>query len=87
MFYFILFFRAIRICDTDSEDNDNIDNNNQIFNNIRGRKLSFNESEDSSTSEFDPGDEIPPKSTIKKGIYIYIYITYITNIIYYMLKL
>ncbi|KAG6803363.1 acidic repeat-containing protein isoform X1 [Apis mellifera caucasica] len=57
--------RAIKICDTDSEDNDDIDNGNQIFN-IRGRKLFNNESEDSSTSEFDPGDEIPPKSTIKK---------------------
>lgn len=62
------------ICDVDSEDENNRGNSNQIFN-MRSRKLSFSddESEDSSTSEFDPGDEIPPKPKTKKGnVYIHI---------------
>ncbi|XP_033356150.1 dentin sialophosphoprotein-like [Bombus vosnesenskii] len=59
--------RVLAICDSDTEDEGNIHNDNQIFN-IRRRKLSFSndESEGSSTSEFDPGDDVPPKSTIKK---------------------
>ncbi|KAK9296050.1 hypothetical protein QLX08_009820 [Tetragonisca angustula] len=61
--------RIRTICDTDSEcEGDTHRNNNQIFN-IRGRMLSFSddESEDSNTSEFDPGDDVLPKPTIKKA--------------------
>ncbi|OAD61210.1 Acidic repeat-containing protein [Eufriesea mexicana] len=59
--------RLMTICDEHSESENDTGNNNEICN-IRSRKLSFNtdESEDSSTSEFDPGDEIPPKPTTKK---------------------
>ncbi|XP_043515050.1 uncharacterized protein LOC122531309 [Frieseomelitta varia] len=60
--------RIRTICDTDSECEGDMHRNNQIFN-IRGRMLSFSddESEDSNTSEFDPGDDVLPKPTIKKA--------------------
>lgn len=60
--------RAIAICDSDSEDEDNVSNSNENRD-IRGRKLLFSDDEDetSSTSEFDPGDDIPPKPTVRKG--------------------
>lgn len=82
--YYFLFFRIRRICNTDSECEDDTHKNNQIFN-IRGRMLSFSddESEDSNTSEFDPGDDVPSKLTIKKGIVLYIRY-YVIYIIYYV---
>ncbi|XP_026667731.1 acidic repeat-containing protein isoform X2 [Ceratina calcarata] len=60
--------RLFVICDTDTED-ENQKNNRDQGSNVRGRKLSFSndESEDTSTSEFDPGDIVPPKPTSKKG--------------------
>lgn len=60
--------RVLAICDTDTEDENHEDNKNK-GSNIRGRKLSFSndENEDSSTSEFDPDDIVPPKSNSKKG--------------------
>ncbi|KOC69231.1 Acidic repeat-containing protein [Habropoda laboriosa] len=59
--------KVIAICDTDSEDENNKNTNNQIPG-IRRRKLSFSndESNDSGTSEFDPGDHVPPKSIVRK---------------------
>ena len=81
--HYFLFFRIRTICDTDSEcEGDTHRNNNQIFN-IRGRMLSFSddESEDSNTSEFDPGDDVLPKPTIKKGIVILHYLRNILRII------
>ncbi|KOX70894.1 Acidic repeat-containing protein [Melipona quadrifasciata] len=59
--------RIRSVCDTDSECEGDTHKNNQMFN-IRGKMLSFSdESEDSNTSEFDPGDDVPPKPTIKKA--------------------
>ena len=58
--------RAIAICDSDSENEDGKSNSSPVHE-IR-KKLSFNndDSEDSSTSEFDPGDYVPPRSTVTK---------------------
>ncbi|XP_076760154.1 uncharacterized protein LOC143428848 [Xylocopa sonorina] len=55
------------LCDGESEDEYYESNNNQNLD-IGRRKLSFNNSgsEDSSTSEFDPDDEVPPKPIVKK---------------------
>lgn len=46
--------------------------------------LSFSddENEDSNTSEFDPGDDVLPKPTIKKGIVILHYLHNISCILY-----
>lgn len=35
--------------------------------NLHRRRLSFSNDESSSTSEFDPGDYVPPKNIYKKG--------------------
>lgn len=58
--------KVLRICDADTEDEDKESNHNE-YDTLK-KKLSFDndEIEDSSTSEFDPGDEIPPKSTTRK---------------------
>ncbi|XP_012136730.2 uncharacterized protein LOC100878100 isoform X1 [Megachile rotundata] len=60
--------KVLRVCDTDTEDEDKESDNNEY--DAARKKLSFDndEIEDSSTSEFDPGDEIPPKSTTKKEL-------------------
>ncbi|XP_050450103.1 germ cell nuclear acidic protein-like isoform X2 [Cataglyphis hispanica] len=53
------------ICDTDTEDeNDKSSSSKKNLN----RRLSFSDDESSNTSEFDPGDYIPPKSISKKVI-------------------
>ncbi|CAK9819469.1 Germ cell nuclear acidic protein [Anthophora plagiata] len=58
---------VIAICDTDSENENDKNQDNQICG-IRRRKLSFSndESDDSVTSEFDPGDDVPPKPIVPK---------------------
>lgn len=60
-------FRAVAICDSESDVEEN--NYRPIFDQDNNRKrLSFSDDEsDSSTSEFDPGEEVPPKSKGKKG--------------------
>ncbi|XP_029036312.2 putative uncharacterized protein DDB_G0291812 isoform X2 [Osmia bicornis bicornis] len=60
--------KVIGICDPDTETENNTNDHDQIHD-IRRRKLSFSndEIEDSSTSEFDPGDDVPPKSITKRG--------------------
>ncbi|XP_054000761.1 uncharacterized protein LOC128888151 [Hylaeus anthracinus] len=59
--------RAIAICDTDTENEDDNSTGNDIRD-VRRKKLLFNddESENSSTSEFDPGDQVSPKPTARK---------------------
>lgn len=53
------------ICDTDTEDeNDEFSNSKK---NLDRRRLSFSDDESSNTSEFDPGDYVPPKNICKKG--------------------
>jgi len=51
-------YRLQTICDTDTEDEDDKSSSPK---NLQRRKLSFSEDESSSTSEFDPGDYVPPK--------------------------
>lgn len=86
--YYFLFFRIRRICDTDSECESDTHRNNQIFN-MKGRMLSFSddESEDSNTSEFDPGDNVLPKPTIKKGIAILHYLHNILCVYTYNIRI
>lgn len=56
--------RLQAICDTDTEDeNDKCGNLNK---NLNGRRLSFSDDESCNTSEFDPGDYVPPKNIYKK---------------------
>lgn len=56
--------RLQAICDTDTEDeNDKFGN---LKKNVNRRRLSFSDDESSNTSEFDPGDYVPPKSICKK---------------------
>ena len=59
--------QAIGICDSDTENEDDKSNSSPVHD-IRRRKLSFSNdgSEDSSTSEFDPGDYVPPRPTVTK---------------------
>ncbi|XP_015431922.1 PREDICTED: dentin sialophosphoprotein [Dufourea novaeangliae] len=59
--------KAIAICDSDTEDEDN--NHNQAQD-LRRKKLCFSadDSDGSSTSEFDPGDDIPIKSKTRKDL-------------------
>ncbi|KYN34813.1 Acidic repeat-containing protein [Trachymyrmex septentrionalis] len=56
--------RLQAICDTDTEDED--DKSRRIKN--LQRKLSFSDDESSSTSEFDPGDYVPPKHVRDKEV-------------------
>ena len=58
--------RAIAICDPDTENEDDKSNSSPVHD-IR-KKLSFDNdgSEDSNTSEFDPGDYVPPRPTVTK---------------------
>ncbi|KYM89459.1 Acidic repeat-containing protein [Atta colombica] len=51
------------ICDTDTEDEDK----SKRIKNLQ-RKLSFSDDESSSTSEFDPGDYVPPKHVRDKEV-------------------
>ncbi|XP_029666839.1 uncharacterized protein LOC115237741 [Formica exsecta] len=54
------------ICDTDTEDeNDKFSNSKK---NLDRRRLSFSDDESSNTSEFDPGDYVPPKNICKKEV-------------------
>jgi len=55
-------YRLQTICDTDTEDEDDKSSSPK---NLQRRKLSFSEDESSSTSEFDPGDYVPPKNICK----------------------
>ncbi|XP_012543429.1 uncharacterized protein LOC105840891 [Monomorium pharaonis] len=55
--------RLQTLCDTDTEDE--IDKSSSPKS-LHGRKLSFSDDESSSTSEFDPGDYVPPKFTSNK---------------------
>jgi len=55
-------YRLQTICDTDTEDEDDKSSSPK---NLQRRKLSFSEDESSSTSEFDPGDYVPPKNIYK----------------------
>lgn len=66
-FNYILFFwcRLQAICDTDTEDEN--DKSSSSKKNLNRRRLSFSDDESSNTSEFDPGDYIPPKNISKKG--------------------
>ncbi|XP_076235784.1 uncharacterized protein LOC143180137 [Calliopsis andreniformis] len=64
--------QAIAICDTDSNSEDDR-NNGKTVPDIKGRKLLFSDdnddnddNDDSNTSEFDPGDYVPPKSIVRK---------------------
>ncbi|XP_076676595.1 uncharacterized protein LOC143373319 isoform X2 [Andrena cerasifolii] len=59
--------RAIAICDSDTESEADKSNSSPVHD-IRRRKLSFSndDSENSSTSEFDPGDYVPPRPTVTK---------------------
>ncbi|KAL0111847.1 hypothetical protein PUN28_013205 [Cardiocondyla obscurior] len=52
------------LCDTDTEDEDNKPSNNLVR--LHGKKLSFSDDESSNTSEFDPGDYVPPKYEFNK---------------------
>ncbi|XP_015603580.1 dentin sialophosphoprotein isoform X2 [Cephus cinctus] len=56
--------RAKKICDPDSEEDTTTMQN---FKNKKRLSFTDDDSSDSSTSEFDPGDVVPPKSTSKKG--------------------
>ncbi|XP_033334265.2 uncharacterized protein LOC117225058 [Megalopta genalis] len=65
--------RALRICDTDDDDKDeNEGNNRNDIQDLKQKKLYFSEdeseSDSSSTSEFDPGDDVPPKPAIRKDL-------------------
>ncbi|XP_011684601.1 PREDICTED: uncharacterized protein LOC105447960 isoform X2 [Wasmannia auropunctata] len=53
------------ICDTDTEDEDDKSSSPKY---LQGRKLSFSDDESSSTSEFDPGDYVPPKYIRNKDV-------------------
>ncbi|KAL6258979.1 hypothetical protein P5V15_008902 [Pogonomyrmex californicus] len=57
--------RLQMICDTDTESEDD-KSNSDAKRNLNRRKLSFSDNESSSTSEYDPGDYIPPKGEVKK---------------------
>lgn len=57
--------RLQALCDTDTEDEGDKFSNNRK--NLQRRKLSFSDDESSSTSEFDPGDYVPPKYVHTKG--------------------
>ncbi|CAL1688918.1 unnamed protein product [Lasius platythorax] len=52
------------LCDTDTEDEN--DKSSKSKKNIHRRRLSFSNDESSNTSEFDPGDYVPPKNICKK---------------------
>ncbi|XP_076641471.1 uncharacterized protein LOC143352676 [Halictus rubicundus] len=63
--------RALRICDTDTDDEGKDEENNRDDMYDMGRKKLYfiedeSESESSGTSEFDPGDDVPPKPVVKK---------------------
>ncbi|XP_032664054.1 uncharacterized protein LOC116840865 isoform X2 [Odontomachus brunneus] len=58
--------RIFSICDTDTEDEINDQSSSDSKKNFRQRKLSFSDDDSSSTSEFDPGDYVPPKLIPKK---------------------
>ncbi|XP_018398780.1 PREDICTED: acidic repeat-containing protein-like [Cyphomyrmex costatus] len=57
--------RLQAICDTDTEDEDD---KSRSPKNLQRRKLSFSDDESSNTSEFDPGDYVPPKHVRDKEI-------------------
>lgn len=60
--------RAIAICDTDT-DSRSEKSSTSNEQDLEQRKLSFSDDEsDTDTSEFDPGDHIPPKPIFKKGV-------------------
>lgn len=65
------FYRAIEICDSDTEDEYNTNCRPTVQRVLDKKRLSFsNEESSSDTSEFDPGDDITTKRVNKKGIKI-----------------
>ncbi|XP_011140001.1 uncharacterized protein LOC105183501 isoform X2 [Harpegnathos saltator] len=58
--------QILSLCDTDTEDEVNEKSSSDPEKNFPRRRLSFSNDDGSITSEFDPGDYIPPKSTFKK---------------------
>lgn len=65
------FYRAIEICDSDTEDEYNTNRHPVVQGVLNKKRLSFsNEESNSDTSEFDPGDDITQKRVNKKGIKI-----------------
>lgn len=58
--------RLQALCDMDTEDEDDKAISNKPKN-LHRRQLSFSDDESSSTSEFDPGDYVPPKYVHTKG--------------------
>ncbi|XP_071559407.1 uncharacterized protein [Temnothorax nylanderi] len=58
--------RLQTLCDTDTDDDD--DKSSSEPKNLQGRKLSFSDDESSSTSEFEPGDYVPPKYVRNKEV-------------------
>ncbi|XP_012214515.1 germ cell nuclear acidic protein isoform X2 [Linepithema humile] len=56
--------RLQTICDTDTEDEN--DKSTTSSKSLLRKKLSFSDDESSDTSEYDPGDYVPPKNIYKK---------------------
>ncbi|RLU16154.1 hypothetical protein DMN91_011914 [Ooceraea biroi] len=57
--------RLQAICDTDSEDKSDKSSNNSRKN-LNRKKLLFSDDDSDNTSEFDPGDYVPPKIVYRK---------------------
>lgn len=54
------------MCDTDTESETN-DKTSSDAKSLVGMRLSFSDDDSSGTSEFDPGDYVPPKPISKKS--------------------